>query len=146
MPDTREQPPPSPASLRGMERSVRTLPSFVRTTPPPSSSHSHKPLPPMPIYGRTIFNITPAPMSPPSDRTSDVTSWKAPATWDDRSTPYEGLHAPTPFSNRSYAPLLPEPTSPGVFEQLNSSPLSSNLAAPQAPGLSRREDSFKKIP
>jgi hypothetical protein len=146
--DTREQPPPSPVSLRGMERPVRSFRSFIRTAPPPSRSLDDKPLPPTPVCGQTIFDLRPT--SPPtaSEQPATDTSWKAPAAWDDSNTPYKGLQAPSPYTTRNYAPLLPEP-SPGVFEQLeprSCSPAMSSYSNSRSGRVRSRADVIPSLP
>lgn len=92
------------SNLVGMEQPVPSFTSFIRKTPPPTGSPSEKPLPPLPTW---------PPASP--ERSASVASWKAPAAWDEPTTPDQELQSSSAFSPRNYAPLLPD-TSPGIFD------------------------------
>ncbi|KAF2831145.1 hypothetical protein CC86DRAFT_135322 [Ophiobolus disseminans] len=130
MNDIRDQPPQSPApSLRGMERPIRSFRSFINETPPPSRSHDDKPLPPTPVYGRSIFALSSSSLVTTPDLGTSVTPWKAPAAWNDPGTPYIKLQAPSPNNTRNYAPLLPEP-SPGILDRNEAEPWSFSMVSP----------------
>lgn len=118
--------------LKGMERSMPSFTSFVRTAPPYSGSDEDKPLPPIPkAIDRSPPAQSPSPIPPLSSRTGSDNSWKAPVEWEDPSTPTEELRTSPGSTNRIYAPLLPEP-SPGVFDtQAESTPWPLNISSLQ---------------
>ncbi|KAF1840406.1 uncharacterized protein K460DRAFT_207769 [Cucurbitaria berberidis CBS 394.84] len=100
--------------LKGMEQPVRSFKSFIQTVPPNPSSEDEKPLPPTPS--------TPTGPTSPSwphdlaslERTSSVTSWRAPAEWkwEIPIPPSQPFQSTSIFAARKYSPLLPEPSTP----------------------------------
>jgi hypothetical protein len=99
------------SSLRGMERPVRSFKSFIRTVPPHRAPDSEKPLPPTPVsHGNASRMISSSTSPTPSIRSFSVSSWKAPAAWDDLDTSEQEIQTTPFFALRKYAPLLPEPS------------------------------------
>jgi hypothetical protein len=110
-------------TLAGMEQPLQSFDSFVRTAPPHPSPPTHKPLPPIPSPNNKPARIA----SPPHlnrlpNRNFSFTDWKAPADWDEPSSPRQDLRISSPpVAPRSWEPLLPEP-SPGSFDSPEQSP------------------------
>ncbi|KAH7408153.1 hypothetical protein DE146DRAFT_363702 [Phaeosphaeria sp. MPI-PUGE-AT-0046c] len=116
-----------PSTLRGMEQPIPSFESFIRKTPPPTGSSSEKPLPPIPRYRQESVQTTRSPGLPSSlSRSSSFSYWKAPAAWDDPSTPDQELQFSPAFPPRNYAPLLPD-TSPGVLDSEEPAPWPFNM-------------------
>jgi hypothetical protein len=110
------------SSLRGMEQPVRSFKSFIRSAPPHRGPNSEKPLPLVPALQEKPKKKTSLPSSPrPPIRSFSVSSWKAPAAWDDPGTPDPETETSTFSTYRRYAPLLPE-SSPSLYDSEEQSP------------------------
>jgi hypothetical protein len=102
--------------LKGMERTVPSFKSFVRTAPPYSGFDDDKPLPPIPRSDERPVSAQLSRLIPKlSNCTALDNSSEASIEWGDPSTPTEELQTSPGFTNRIYAPLIPG-LSPGVLD------------------------------
>uniref|UniRef100_A0A3G1DJJ7 Squalestatin S1 biosynthesis transcriptional activator L3 n=1 Tax=Phoma sp. (strain ATCC 20986 / MF5453) TaxID=1828523 RepID=MFL3_PHOSM len=134
-----------PPSLSGMEQPVPSFKSFIRKTPPPTGSPGEKPLPPLPTLHRESVDTTPsAAINTSPTRTPSVPFWKAPANWDDSSTPVQEHQAPPVFSPRNYALLLPE-ASPGGLDSNEPTQWPFDVAATHHPRLNSIDEQVDQV-
>jgi hypothetical protein len=133
--------------LKGMERTVPSFKSFVRTAPPYSGFDDDKPLPPIPRSDEGPVSAQLSRLIPQlSNDTASDNSWKVPVEWEDPSTPSEKSQTSSGFTNQIYAPLIPEP-SPGVLDmQAESAPWPLNLGALQQSRLQPIGETTSEIP
>lgn len=115
-----------PPSLIGMEQPVPSFKSFIRKTPPPTGSPNEKPLPPIPIHRQESVQTTKSSNPTSPERNSSVILWKAPAAWDDPTTPDQEFQSSAASPPRNYAPLLPD-TSPRVLDSEELAPWPFNV-------------------